>query len=196
MTLKTKSIIRKIIYLIIFATMIFGFIYLGNKYAGNSEIKTLDITDYYKNIDKENFKVIRGGKFISLFKKGKHVIVIGNSNSEYSKKYIKEINEIIENNNIEGIYYYDIVNDKAQGNSNYYELLELLNGYLITTDMTENNLLSPSLYIIDNGKVKYYNVETTAMKNTDTVSDYWSTEKELEFEQELTESINKYYLNK
>jgi len=196
MTLKTKSIIRKLIYLIIFAAMIFGFIYLGNKYAGNSEIKTLDITDYYKNIDKENFKVIRGGKFISLFKKGKHVIVIGNSNSEYSKKYIKEINEIIENNNIEGIYYYDIVNDKAQGNSNYYELLELLNGYLVTTDMTENNLLSPSLYIIDNGKVKYYNVETTAMKNTDTVSDYWSTEKELEFEQELTEAINKYYLNK
>ena len=196
MTLKTKNIIRKIIYLIIFAAMIFCFIYLGNKYAGNSEIKTQDITDYYKNIDKDNFNVIRGGKFISLFKKGKHVIVIGNSTSEYSKKYIQEINKIIEKNNITNVNYYDIVNDKAQGNSNYYQLLELLDGYLITTDMTNSNLLSPSLYIIDNGKVKYYNIETSAMKNTDKVSDYWTSEKELEFEQNITEAINKYYLNK
>ena len=196
MTLKTKNIIRKIIYLIIFAAMIFCFIYLGNKYAGNSEIKTQDITDYYKNIDKDNFNVIRGGKFISLFKKGKHVIVIGNSTSEYSKKYIQEINKIIEKNNITNVNYYDIVNDKAQGNSNYYQLLELLDGYLITTDMTNSNLLSPSLYIIDNVKVKYYNIETSAMKNTDKVSDYWTSEKELEFEQNITEAINKYYLNK
>ena len=174
----------------------FCFIYLGNKYAGNSEIKTQDITDYYKNIDKDNFNVIRGGKFISLFKKGKHVIVIGNSTSEYSKKYIQEINKIIEKNNITNINYYDIVNDKAQGNSNYYQLIELLDGYLITTDMTNSNLLSPSLYIIDNGKVKYYNIETSAMKNTDKVSDYWTSEKELEFEQNITEAINKYYLNK
>ena len=196
MTLKTKNIIRKIIYLIIFAAMIFCFIYLGNKYAGNSEIKTQDITDYYKNIDKDNFNVIRGGKFISLFKKGKHVIVIGNSTSEYSKKYIQEINKIIEKNNITNVNYYDIVNDKAQGNSNYYQLLELLDGYLITTDMTNSNLLSPSLYIIDNVKVKYYNIETSAMKNTYKVSDYWTSEKELEFEQNITEAINKYYLNK
>ena len=60
MTTKVKGIIRKIIYAIIFATMIFSLIYLGNKYAGNSEVKVLDINDYYKNIQKENFEVIKG----------------------------------------------------------------------------------------------------------------------------------------
>ena len=195
MTQKTKGIIRKIIYAIIFAAMILSFIYLCNKYAGNSEIKILDINDFYKDIEKENFKVIKGGKFISLFKKGKHIILIGNSKSEYSKKYISEINSIIKELNLKDVYYYDIINDKAQANSNYYQILELLDGYLITTDTSEKNLLSPSLYIIDNGKVKYYNVETSAMKNTDTVEDYWTLQKEFDFKQEVIAAINKYYLN-
>ena len=93
------------------------------------------------------------------------------------------------------IYYYDIINDKAQANSNYYELVELLDGYLTTTDSSDKNLLSPSLYIIDNGKVKYYNTDTSAMKNTDTAKDYWTLEQEAIFYNELTDAINKYYLN-
>lgn len=194
--MKTKGILRKAIYAIVFITMIASFIYLGNKYAGNSEIKVLDITDFYKDIKKENFEVIKGGKFISLFKKGKHIIVIGNSKSEYSQKYMQEINSIVEELALEDVYYYDIINDKAQANSNYYELIELLDGYLITTDISENNLLAPSLYIIDKGKVKYYNIETSAMKNTDKVTDYWTEEKEIEFKTEISNAINKYYLNK
>lgn len=195
MTTKVKGIIRKIIYAIIFATMIFSFIYLGNKYAGNSEVKVLDINDYYKNIQKENFEVIKGRKFISLFSKGKHIILIGNSKSEYSKKYIEEVNKIITDLELKEIYYYDIINDKAQANSNYYELVELLDGYLTTTDSSDKNLLSPSLYIIDNGKVKYYNTDTSAMKNTDTAKDYWTLEQKTIFYNELTDAINKYYLN-
>ena len=105
-------------------------------------------------------------------------------------------NIVIEELELQDVYYYDIINDKAQANSNYYELIELLDGYLITTDISENNLLAPSLYIIDKGKVKYYNIETSAMKNTDKVNDYWTEEKEIEFKTEISDAINKYYLNK
>ena len=123
MTRKVKEIIRKGIYAIIFIAMLAAFIYLGNKYAGNSEVKVLDITDYYAEIKKENFEVIKGKKFISLLKEGNHVIVIGNSKSEYSKKYMEEVNKIVEELKLEKVYYYDIINDKAQDNSNYYEIL-------------------------------------------------------------------------
>ncbi len=196
MNRKTKDLIRKGIYAIIFIAMLVAFIYLGNKYAGNSEIKVMTINDYYKDISKNNFEVISGTKFIKKFEKGKHIIVIGSSKSEYSQKYITEVNKIVEELELKNVYYYDIINDKAQGNSNYYKIVELLDGYLITTDTSVNNLLSPSLYIIDNGKVKYYNTETSAMKNTDTVEGYWTLQKEFNFKQEITEAINKYYLNK
>ena len=196
MNRKTKDIIRKGIYAIIFIAMLVAFVYLGNKYAGNSEVKVLTINDYYKEIKKDNFKVISGAKFIKLFDEGKHIIVIGSSKSQYSQKYITEINKIVEELNIKDVKYYDIINDKAQGNSNYYKIVEKLDGYLTTTDTSVNNLLSPSFYIIENGKVKYYNTETSAMKNTDTVEDYWTLQQEFKFKDEITNAINKYYLNK
>ena len=196
MNRKTKDIIRKGIYAVIFIAMITAFIYLGNKYASNSEIKVPVINDFYKDIKQDNFKVISGGEFIKKFNKGKHIIVIGSSESEYSQKYVEETNKIIEELKLKDVYYYDIINDKAQANSNYYKLVELLDGYLTTTDTSVNNLLSPSLYIIDNGKVKYYNVETSAMKNTDTVESYWTLQQEFKFKEEITNAINKYYLNK
>ena len=196
MNRKTKDIIRKGVYAIIFIAMLVAFIYLGNKYAGNSEIKVLTINDYYKEIKKDNFQVISGAKFIKLFDEGKHIIVIGSSKSQYSQKYITEINKIVEELNIKDVKYYDIINDKAQGNSNYYKIVEKLDGYLTTTDTSVNNLLSPSFYIIENGKVKYYNTETSAMKNTDTVEDYWTLNQEFKFKDEITNAINKYYLNK
>lgn len=55
---------------------------------------------------------------------------------------------------------------------------------------------APSLYIVDNGEVKYYNIDTVAMKNNLEVSDYWTEEKETEFTLEIIDAINKYYLNK
>ena len=193
---KIKSTIRKGIYAIIFIAMLLAFIYLGYKYADNSEIKVYTINDYYKEIEKENFKVIGGTELINKLKKGKHIILIGNSTSVYSQKYIEEVNKIVEELDLKDVYYYDIINDKTQGNSNYYRIVKLLDGYLTTTDTSNNNLLSPSLYIIDNGKVKYYNTETSAMKNTDTIEEYWTLQQEFDFKQEIQAAINKYYLNK
>ena len=149
---KTKSIIRKVIYGILFLLMILAFIYLGDKYADNSKTKTLTINDYYSELKSDRFEVVYGSKMISLLKEGKNIIFVGSKNSEYSKKYIEELNIILDQLKIEKVYYYDIVYDKSQKNSNYYEIRELLKGSLTTTDGSKNNLLAPSLYIIDNGE--------------------------------------------
>ena len=192
---RIKKHLRNFIYAVIFIAMIGCFIYLGDKYT-TKEAPKITITDYYKNVKNNKFKIVKGRELISLLKKGKHLIVIGNKDSDYSKKYMEEINAIVTELEIDKIYYYDLINDKVQGNSNYYEIVELLDGYLVTTDTSRKNLFAPSFYIIDNGKVKYYNVEAIAMKNTDTVQTYWDQEKEFSFNYEVTDAINKYYLNK
>ena len=193
---KTKSIIRKIIYFILFSMMIFAFVYLSEKYKGNSIEKIPTIKDYYSDIDESSFVVKRGGEVIQTIKNGKQLLLIGNSNNETSKKYIYEIEIILKELEIEKANYYDLRNDKEQKNSNYYEIRSLLEGYLSVSDSSNRNLLSPSFYIIDNGKVKYYNTDTTIMKNTDKLENYWTEEKEIEFRAEITSAINKYYLNK
>lgn len=196
MNTKTKSIIRKIIYGFLFLIMIIAFIFLSEKYADNSKEKIMTISDYYSQITNDKYEVIRGTKLISLLDTGKHIIFIGSSTSQYANKYIEELETVLKQTNIDKIYYYDINNDKSQKNSNYYKIRELLSGSLITTDGSHNNLLAPSLYIVEDGEVKYYNIETVAMKNTDTIEKYWTPEKETEFIGEITEAINKYYLNK
>lgn len=196
MNRRVKNTIRKIIYIIIFIAMITCFIYLGNKYANDDKQKVITINDYYKNVKKDRYEIVRGAKLISLLKEGNNLIMIGNKDSEYSKKYIEELDMILDELEIDKVYYYDLINDKAQENSNYYEIVELLKGYLTTTDTSENNLLSPSFYIVTDGKVNYYNVETSAMKNTDTIESYWNVQSEFNFRQEISSAINKYYLNK
>ena len=49
---KTKNNLRKIVYFVLFAIMICCFIYLGEKYADNSQEKILTINDYYNDLDK------------------------------------------------------------------------------------------------------------------------------------------------
>lgn len=196
MTAKKKALLRKVIYAILFSGMILCFVYIGNKYTKDNKEKVVTISDYYKGIDDKYYEVIRGKKLIDLLKKGNHLILIGNQKSEYSKKYIQELTTIIEELKIDKVYYYDLINDKAQANSNYYEIIELLDGYLTTTDSSDKNLLAPSFYIVDNGKVKYYNIETVAMKNTDTIESYWNIQTEFNFRLEVSSAINKFYLNK
>jgi len=191
----TKNIVRKGLYLIFFVLMAGAFVYLSEKYANNSEIKIQKISDYYSNLNENVFEVVRGQQLISLLKSGKHLVFIGSKTSLYSIKYIEELNKILDDGKIDKIYYYDLNNDKGQKNSNYYAIRDLLSGYLITTDGSQNNLLAPSFYIVDNGKVKYYNIDTVAMKNTDSIDTFWTKEQELVFKTEIMEAIDKYYLN-
>lgn len=192
----TKSIIRKIIYLILFSLMIFAFIYLSNRYSFLSEKKEVTISDYYKNIENnKKYDVIKADELIKEIKNGTNLIMIGSHTSAWSTKYIEELERITNELKIKEIKYYDLNNDKSQKNSNYYEIKELLSGNLTTTNGSESNLLAPSFYIIIDGQIKYYNIDTVAMKNNISIDDYWTEEQENVFKEEIQKAINKYYLN-
>ena len=198
MSKKVKSIIRKIIYLILFSLIIFAFIYLSDKYAERSERKVMTFNDYYQSIDKtKRDDVIRSNTLIKYLKgdDNKYIIFIGSHTSAWSTEYAKLVTEVFDELNIKNIKYYNLNSDKAQKNANYYELKDLLKGSLTSTDGSENNLLAPSLYIIEDGEVKYYNIDTVAMKNTITPEKYWTEEQIAEFKAEISAAIDKYYLN-
>lgn len=195
MSPKTKNIIIKSIYVILIIAMLCAFVYLSEKYKDNSKEESKTITDYYSDITNNTFEVINGTKLINVIRNGKNIVFIGSKTSNWSIYYIKRLNNIINDMSIDKVYYYDINNDKSQLNSNYYEILDLLEGNLISTDSSESNLFAPSLYIIENGNVLYYNIETAVMKNNLTPNDYWTKEKIDNFSEEIENALNKYYLN-
>lgn len=193
---KTKKILIKTIYAILFLAMIITFIYLSEKYADNSKEEVYTITDYYSQIENDKIIPVNGTRLITLLKSGKHVIFVGSKTSKWAEKYATEIDKITVSLGLDEVIYYDLNNDKAQKNSNYYKIRDILQNSLVTTDGSNTNILAPSFYIIDNGEVKYYNIDTVAMKNTLEVEEYWTEEKETEFTLEIIEALHKYYLNK
>lgn len=195
MSAKTKNIVIKSIYILLIIVMICAFVYLSEKYKDNNKEDLMTISDYYSDIDNGAFEVVNGTKLINVIRNGKSIIFIGSKTSAWSTYYIKRLNKIVEDMSVDKVYYYDINNDKVLLNSNYYEILELLDGYLLSTDNSNNNLFAPSLYIIENGRVLYYNVDTAVMKNTLNPSDYWTDEKIKSFTEEIEDAVNKYYLN-
>ena len=56
-------------------------------------------------------------------------------------------------------------------------------------------MLAPSFYIVNNGKVEYYNITTAAVKNSTTVEDYWTNYNKEAFKKEIKSNIKRYYLN-
>ena len=194
--MRRKGLLRKAIYLVFFVALGVCFVLISEKYKDNSKPDIIEISDYYEGLNDKQYTVIGGVKFINLLENdGKHLVVIGNHKSEWSKYYVEELDKVIEVSDIKNVYHYDINNDKAQLNSNYYAIVNLLKGSLVTTDGTDSNLLAPSFYIIKDGKVLYYNTDTVAMKNTEKPSKYWTEEEKQEFNTEITNAINKYYLN-
>ena len=192
---KAKKAIRGFLYFIAFGLIIACFIYLGEKYASNSKDEILTIKDYYKNIDNIDIEPISGTKFINMIKKGDEIIIIGSHTSKWSEKYIEVISEVLKEMKIKKAYYYDLNNDKSQKNSNYYKIIDLLEGSLTETDAGEDNLLAPSLYIIDNNEIRYYDTETVAMPNNISPEEYWNKEQKEIFKTKIKIAIEKYYLN-
>ena len=195
MSPKTKNIVIKSIYIALIIAMLCAFVCLSEKYKDNSKEELKTITNYYSDITNDAFEVVNGTKLINVIRNGKNIIFIGSKTSNWSTYYIKRLNNIVDDMSIDKVYYYDINNDKSQLNSNYYEILRLLEGSLISTDSSNNNLFAPSLYIIENGRVLYYNIETAVMKNNLNPNDYWTDEKIDSFCLEIEDAINKYYLN-
>ncbi len=191
---KNYQLIRKIIYFILFALIIGAFIFLSNKYENLSRHKKIDFNYYYKNINNENYKIVNATNLVAYTKEGRHLIFIGNSTSKWSQKYAELLTSILTDMNLEAGYY-DIKSDKTQKNSNYYEVLEVFKNNLVTTDTASNNLLAPSFYIIVDGEIKYYNIDTVATKNKTNIKDYWNQNKEEEFKKEIKTNIKRYYLN-
>lgn len=189
------KIIRTFVYVVLFGLIIWAFIYLGNKYANNSQPEVKKMSDFYSFIDSDFYEVINGTRMINKIKSGNNLIFVGSSTSKWSIKYVEELDVILSKLGVDKVYYYDINNDKAQKNSNYYDIRELLKGYLVTTDGGESNLLAPSFYIVLDGKVLYYNTETVAMKNTTSIDDYWNKEQEINFAAEIENAVFNYYLN-
>ena len=194
--MKLFSNVKNYIYFLIIISIIFCFIFLEKKYANNDKQKVKTFADYYTNVDSKKFELINMEKLTDYKKNKDFLLVFGDSQSEWSKNYIYYIYETIKDLNVSKVYYYDLNNAFNQKNSYYYRLKEMFKGSLISGPESDDYLCSPCFFIISKGKVKYYNYDSSFVKNGSAPEEFWNYTKVTDFKGEILYNLNKYYLNK
>ena len=174
-----KSVVRKFFYFLLYVLIIIGFIYFSKQ----DNLKVIYENDQEKfaseyGISKYNcYEYVNTQMLIEKISEGDSIIFIGNKDNEWSIKYLYFFNNIVETYRINKVYYFDAGRMKQLQNRNYYEVINALKGNLIETDDSADNLFTPSLYIVKNGKIVYHDSTSSVVKNEDTVESFWTEDE-------------------
>ena len=169
---------RKLGYFFLYALVILAFIYLGTKdynlvtYATDGERFNGD----YNEIPRNNpFVYLNSTELIELLNNGSGIVFMGNKENIWSKSYAKYLYEIASSLGLKEIY---------------YNIINALEGKLIETDDSVNNLFSPSLYILKDGEVVFYDNTTAVVNNDLEVDTYWDSSNIYKFKEKIITAIN------
>ena len=190
-----KNNTQMVIYLIIFVFLIYAFIFLGTR---NYNVSNKDDHEKFNNefslVDNENiFEYANNSQVRSIISNGNGIILFGTNLSKWTDYYAMILNETAKEIGIEKIYYYDFIKDREEKNGTYQSIVEKLSGYVKTNDLGISNIYSPTLLIIKNNDIIYFDDETSFTVGGVTPEKYWTEDKILS-KKEMLKSIFKQYI--
>lgn len=187
-----KNKVQMVIYLILFAFLLYMFIFLGGL---NYETKIQDnerFAEEFNLVPEDNvFKYINSQDAKMLITGQDGIILIGHK-TDWVNYYAKMVNEVAKDLNISTINYYDILDDRNNDNGTYETIVNYLDGYITYNDLGEGNLYAPTLIIKKNNRIIYFDDETSMVKGKMLPSTYW-TEFQINMKKnELETALRKY----
>lgn len=173
--MKSKKIIKNGISIVLFILMISFFIYFGTKDYSIQIEDNIKFSNEYKDISKNNlFTYAKEHEILDILNGKSGVIFMGFANNIWSHYYADYLNELAIANTIDRIYYYDFKKDRELNNATYLNIVEKLKEYLYTTDTGSMDVTAPTILIVKNGKILYYNAEVSLIAGNITPEDYFN----------------------
>ena len=182
---KKDLIINILISIIIVLSIVFIW-----KYSYVKETDNIKFSNEYTNVNKSNkfvYKNLEG--ILDILNNKTGIVFFGFPECIWCQKYAVYLNEVINEENIDEIYYINIKEDRNKNTENYIKLVELLNKHLIDND-NQKQLYVPNLTIVKNGEIIYNNNETASIDINITPDEYWTEEKIQKFKTNLKEMID------
>lgn len=194
---KPMPVGQKIFYIISAIFLIGAFIYLGTKDFQAPNRKKTDnqaFSEEYGITEDNLFKYKTTKETLEIMQNGSGIIFFGFPENEWSKEYALMINETAKKLNIKEIYYYNFKAARSSSNHSYNKMVEKLEDFLPTLDNGVQNIYAPSMAIIKNGFVVFYDAETSITPGTIKPSEYWSSESIMEKEN-MMQTMFETYIN-
>jgi len=129
---------------------------------------------------------------IKILENGTGVIYLGFPECQWCQSYVKILNEAAKENNIEKIYYVNILEDRKNNTKNYKKLIEILNDNLLYDDEGNHRIYVPDVTIVNKGNIIGHDNESSVITDdTLTPEKYWNNERISNLKNKLKESFNK-----
>lgn len=166
---------RNVIKLILFCIMIYLFAYLGTKEYQTDVVDNIRFANEYKDISKNNvFVYLNENKVLEILNGKSGILFMGFPSNIWSHYYAEYLNEVAINNHIEEIYYYDFRKDRNLNNNTYTNIVNKLKEYLTFDDIGNMDLSAPTIVIVKNGEILYFDDEITYIKGDIRPEDYFT----------------------
>ncbi len=140
--------------------MLYLFIYLGTKDYHLDVADNIRFASEYKDISKNNlYKYINENEALELLNGKTGILFLGFSSNIWSHYYADYLNEMASFHNLKEIYYYDFYKDRQLNNKTYQKIVQKLDSYLISSDTNKKELSAPTVVMIKNGEIVYFDNE-------------------------------------
>ena len=150
----------------------------------------------YSMVSKDNvFKYVNDEELYKIINKGNAVVFFGFKENEWCNYYAKILNDSAKSVGLDKIYYYDFFFFWEKSSTYYRKIVDYMKDYLKITDTNKFDIYSPSLIVIKDKNVIYYDDETSIVYSFQKPKDYWNEDsikvKSVQFESAFNTYLGK-----
>ncbi len=166
---------KNIVKLLLFCIMLYLFSYLGTKNYQTEVTDNVRFSTEYKDISKNNvFVYVNESKVLDLLNGKSGILFMAFPSNIWSHYYAEYLNDVAINNGIEEIYYYNFKKARNLNNNSYMTIVNKFKEYLSFDDTGNMDLKAPTVAIIKNGNIIYYDDEIINLKGEVQPEDYFT----------------------
>ena len=171
---------QKIFYVISAIFLLLAFIYLGTKDFQSSGRKISDNVTFAQeyNVTDQNIFVYKNTKdTLEFLNNGSGIIFFCFPENPWCSPYSEILNEVAKNKGFREIYYYNFKSARSSNNHSYLDMVRKLSDFLPVLDSGVQNIYAPTMVMIQEGNVIFYDNETSIIDGTMSPKDFWTNFK-------------------
>lgn len=151
----------------------------------------------YTSVTADNVFVYRSiNEIINILDNGTGIVYLGFPECKWCQAYVPYLNDVAKENNLEKIYYFNILEDRKNNTDEYMEIVNLLKFYLEYDEEGKKRVFVPAVIAVKEGNIVGFNDETSLdTKGYDEPSDYWNDKEVADLKKALTKMVKEVNTN-
>lgn len=187
---------KKYLLIIIILICLMGIGVFVLKKSNSEEINMSDAEKFskeYTSIGDDNLFVYRSiDEIIKIMENGTGIVYLGFPECPWCQSYVTYLNEVAKEEGVKEIYYFNILNDRANNTKEYQKIVEILGDNIEYDEEGNHRVYVPNVSFHINGKIIGNDYETAYdTKGFEKPSDYWTEEEVNDLKSVLRKYIKK-----